>query len=150
LNAVETVNGDVEATGAYGSAELETTNGSITTDGVKGGLKVSTTNGEITVRRQEGRLKAETTNGGIRLERLAFKDGLRAETTNGSITLVLESPESVNADLVAETTNGHVSVDFPVTLRSLHQSRRRVEARIGQGGPEINLTTTNGSISITK
>ncbi len=150
LNKVETVNGDVEATGAYGSAELETTNGSVIADGVKGSLSVSTTNGGITVRRQEGRLEAETTNGAIRLEHLTFKDGLQAETTNGSITLILESAAEVNASLVAETTNGHVSVDFPVTLQNLRQSRRRVEAKIGQGGPEIRLTTTNGSISITK
>ncbi|HVP91296.1 MAG TPA: DUF4097 family beta strand repeat-containing protein [Terriglobales bacterium] len=150
LKTVETVNGDVEASGAYGSAELETTNGSVTADGVKGSLSVTTTNGGITVRRQEGRLEAETTNGGIRLERLTFKDGIRAETTNGSISLAIESPGEINADLVAETTNGHVSVDFPVTLQNLRQSRHRVEAKIGRGGPEIQLTTTNGSISITK
>jgi hypothetical protein len=30
------------------------------------------------------------------------------------------------------------------------QSKHRVEAKIGQGGPEISLVTTNGSIKITK
>ncbi|MEN6310242.1 MAG: DUF4097 family beta strand repeat-containing protein [Acidobacteriota bacterium] len=150
LSKVETVNGDVEATGVFGSAELETTNGSITTDGVKGTLDVSTTNGEIRVSRQEGRLKAETTNGGIRLERLTFKDGIRAETTNGSITLAIEAPDQVDATLRAETTNGHISVDFPVTLQHLRQSRRLIEATIGKGGPEISLETTNGSITIKK
>jgi DUF4097 and DUF4098 domain-containing protein YvlB len=150
LKKVETVNGDVEATGTFGSAELETTNGSVTADGVKGTLDVSTTNGGIRVARQEGRLTAETTNGGIRLEKLTFKDGIRAETTNGSITLAIEAPDQVNALLRAETTNGHISVDFPVTLKNLRQSRRLIEAQIGQGGPEISLHTTNGSITITK
>jgi hypothetical protein len=41
-------------------------------------------------------------------------------------------------------------VDFPVTLQNLRQSRRRIEAKIGQGGPEISLHTTNGSITISK
>jgi DUF4097 and DUF4098 domain-containing protein YvlB len=150
LRKVETVNGDVEATGTFGSAELETTNGSVTADGIKGTMDVSTTNGGIKVSRQEGKLRAETTNGNIRLERLTFKDGIRAETTNGSITLAIEAPDQINALLRAETTNGHISVDFPVTLKNLRQSRRLIEAQIGQGGPEISLQTTNGSISITK
>ena len=150
LNKVETVNGDVEVTGVLGSAEIGTTNGSIAADGVKGALDISTTNGGIKVSRQEGKLAAETTNGSIRLEKVSVKDGLNAETTNGSITLVIESPAEVNADLVAETTNGHVSVDFPVTLQNFRRSRRRVEAKIGRGGPEIQLTTTNGSITIAK
>jgi DUF4097 and DUF4098 domain-containing protein YvlB len=150
LKKVETVNGDVEVTGAFASAELETTNGSVTADGVKGSLDVSTTNGGIKVARHEGKLRAETTNGNIRLERLTFKDGIRAETTNGSITLAIESSGEINASLLAETTNGHISVDFPVTLKNLRQSRRLIEAQIGQGGPEISLHTTNGSITITK
>lgn len=148
--ALNNVNGDVEATGVFGSAEIETTNGSITTDGVKGSLDVETTNGGIKVSRQEGRLRAETTNGGIRLERLTFKEGIKAETTNGSITLAIEAPDQIDATLRAETTNGHISVDFPVTLQNLRQSRHLIEATIGKGGPEISLETTNGSITITK
>lgn len=150
LSRIETVNGDVEATGVFGSAEIETTNGSITADGVKGSLDAETTNGGIRVSRQEGKLRAETTNGGIRLEHLTFKDGIRASTTNGSITLAIEAPEQIDATLRAETTNGHVSVDFPVTLQHLRQSKRLIEATIGKGGPEISLETTNGSITITK
>ena len=94
LRTIETVNGDVDVTGLFGSAELE--------------------------------------------------------TTNGSITLAIEAPDQINASLLAETTNGHISVDFPVTLKNLRQSRRLIEAQIGQGGPEISLHTTNGSITLTK
>jgi DUF4097 and DUF4098 domain-containing protein YvlB len=150
LKSVETVNGNVEATGSFGSAVLETTNGSVTAEGIKGSLDATTTNGGIKVFGLEGRLNAETTNGSIRLEKLTFKDGIRAETVNGSISLAIEAPEQLNANLRAETTNGHLSVDFPVTLKNLRQSRRLIEAQIGQGGPEIRLETTNGSITITK
>ncbi len=150
LATIETVNGGIEATGVFGSGELETTNGTVRVEGAKGSLKAATTNGDIRVSQLDGKLEAETTNGGIRLEGVTFKDGLSAETTNGSITLVLVSPETVNATLVAETTNGHVSVDFPVTVKNLRQSKKRIEAQIGQGGPEISLHTTNGSITITK
>jgi len=150
LDEVETVNGGIEVTGRYGRAVAGTTNGSVTVEDASGELKASTTNGGIQVSRFEGKLQAETTNGNIRLEGLTFKDGISAETTNGSITLAIASPETVNANLLARTTNGHITVDFPVTLKNLTQSKHRVEAKIGQGGPEISLETTNGSIKITK
>jgi DUF4097 and DUF4098 domain-containing protein YvlB len=150
LDGVETVNGGVEVTGPYSRADVGTTNGSITVKDVSGELKADTTNGTIQVSRFEGKLEADTTNGNIRLEGVTPKDGIAAETTNGSISLALVSPETLNADLSASTTNGHITVDFPVTLKALRQSRRRVEAKIGQGGPEISLHTTNGSISLTK
>lgn len=51
LDKVETVNGDVDVMGMFGSAELETTNGTVTADGIKGTLNVSTTNGGIKVAR---------------------------------------------------------------------------------------------------
>jgi DUF4097 and DUF4098 domain-containing protein YvlB len=150
LKRVETVNGDVEASGSFGAAVLGSTNGSVTAEGVRGVLHAETTNGGIRVVGLDGRLDAETTNGSIHLEKLTFRDGIRAETTNGSIRLALESAAPVNATLRAGTTNGHVSVDFPVTLKTPRQSRREIEAQIGQGGPEISLHTTNGSISITR
>lgn len=150
LDKVETVNGGVDVTGRYGRATVETTNGTVTVEDASGELKADTTNGGIQVNRFEGKLQAETTNGNIRLEGLTFKDGIAAETTNGSITLAIASPETLNANLLARTTNGHITVDFPVTLKNLSQSKHRVEAKIGQGGPEISLETTNGSIKITK
>ncbi|MCX6568170.1 MAG: DUF4097 family beta strand repeat-containing protein [Candidatus Aminicenantes bacterium] len=150
LDEVETVNGGVEIAGRYGRAAVGTTNGSVSVEDASGELKAYTTNGGIQVNHFEGKLQAETTNGNIRLEGLTFKDGLTAETTNGSITLAIASPDALNADLLARTTNGHITVDFPVTLKNLTQSKHRVEAKIGQGGPEISLETTNGSIRLTK
>ena len=143
-----TVNGSVEITGRYGRLAAGTTNGQVSVENASGQLEAGTTNGTVRIRGFEGRVRARTTNGNVRLERLTFKDGVDAKTTNGSIHLGIESPETLNADLSARTTNGFISVDFPVTLQNLRQSRRVVEARIGQGGPEISLQTTNGSITI--
>jgi DUF4097 and DUF4098 domain-containing protein YvlB len=150
LDGVGTVNGSVEVSGRFERGDVGTTNGDVTIEGGSGELEVSTTNGSIRVRRFDGRIEADTTNGNVRLEDLTFKGGLSAGTTNGSITVSLTNAEGLNADLRAHTTNGSVTVDFPVTLKNLSQSRRRVEARIGQGGPLIELETTNGSIRITK
>lgn len=150
LDGVVTVNGGIEIGGIYRRAEVGTTNGSITVKDASGELEAGTTNGSIHIARFEGRLEADTTNGQIKMEAVTIKGGLSAETTNGGITLAVASPETLNADLQAGTTNGHITVDFPITLQNLHQSKRRIEGRIGQGGPEISLHTTNGSISLTR
>lgn len=150
LSEVETVNGGVDVTGRYGRAEVGTTNGTVTVKDASGELDAGTTNGGVNVTGFEGRITADTTNGNIKLEGVTFKDGLSAETTNGSITLAVASPETLNADLRAGVTNGHITVDFPITLQNLKQSKRRIEGKIGQGGPEISLHTTNGSINLTK
>ncbi len=150
LDGVGTVNGSVEVSGRFERGDIGTTNGNVTVAGGSGELEVSTTNGGIRVRRFDGRVAARTTNGNIRLEGLTFGGGLSAGTTNGSITVSLANAEGLNADLRARTTNGSVTVDFPVTVKNLRQSRRRVEARIGEGGPLIELGTTNGSIRLTR
>lgn len=150
LSELKTVNGDVDVAGRYGRAEVGTTNGSVSVRDASGEFEARTTNGEVRFSRFEGRLEAGTTNGDIELEAVTLKDGLAAETTNGSITLALAGPGSLNADLRARTTNGHITVDFPITLQNLSRSKRRVEGKIGQGGPQISLGTTNGSITLTK
>ncbi|MDD8014245.1 MAG: DUF4097 family beta strand repeat-containing protein [Acidobacteriota bacterium] len=150
LEDVETVNGGITLSGGYGRIDAGTTNGSISVENASGDIKAATTNGEVRINGFDGRVQADTTNGDIRLEGLTFKNGVEAETTNGSITLAIISPETLNADLRAGTTNGRVSVDFPVTLQNLSRSRRRIDGRIGQGGPAISLHTTNGSITLTR
>jgi DUF4097 and DUF4098 domain-containing protein YvlB len=150
LSKFETVNGGVEVSGPYTRADVGTTNGSVTVRDASGAFEAGTTNGGIRFSHFEGRLEAGTTNGSIKLEGIAFKDRLSAETTNGSITLAVADPEALNADLKARTTNGHVTVDFPITLQSLSQSKHRVEGTIGKGGAQITLETTNGSIHLTK
>jgi len=150
LRDVETVNGDVHVTGPYGAINVSTTNGGIEASAAKGEIEAETTNGDIRVRDIEGRAKFETTNGSIRLEQVRLTASLEAETTNGGITLHIENPNEVNAALRAETTNGHISFDFPVTLKKIRKSPHSLEVEIGQGGPEILLSTTNGSITITR
>lgn len=147
LRDVETVNGAVDITGGYASVKAETTNGRISVRDVSGNVSLETTNGGIEVVGLDGGLEAETTNGGIRIEGLTFKGGVKAETTNGSITLGLKDPAKVNAFLNAEVVNGGIEVGFPLTLSKI--SKKHIEARLGTGGQEIKLETTNGSIRIT-
>lgn len=150
LGRVRSTNGSVYITGPVGHTNASTTNGRVELDGAKGTISLSSTNGKIEAANVKGELDADTTNGSIVLELISFEDEIKAKTTNGSITLRVGSLEKVNADLYARTTNGSISLDLPVTLKSMKKSRRSLEGQIGQGGSEISLRTTNGSIKITK
>ncbi len=150
LGKVKSTNGSVYITGPVGQTNASTTSGKIEVHGAQGNISLSSTNGRIEAVNIRGELDADTTNGTIVLEMLSIEDTIKAKTTNGSITLRVGSLEKVNADFNARTVNGSISLDLPVTLKSMKKSRRSLEGQIGQGGPEISLRTTNGSITITK
>ena len=106
----------------------------------------SATNGRIRAAGLSQGAEAKTTNGVIDLAFDAVTErGITAETTNGAIKISL--PPGVNADLTARVTNGQISHDG-LDLHISEESRRRVDGRLGSGGPVIRLETTNGAISV--
>jgi len=68
-------------------------------------------------------------------------------TVNGGITLTL--PAGVNTEVHAETVNGDLDTDFPLTVTGRF-GPRRLRGTIGNGGRTLNLTTVNGSIRLRK
>lgn len=127
--------------------EVDTVNGKVRVRGVAGRVVADTTNGGIEMEDVRGSVKAATTNGGIRVElaEVAAGQGMRFSTTNGAIRLTLPRDARVSVD--AGTTNGGIDLDDLVAdVRS--KSRRHLRADVNGGGPEIELSTTNGGIRI--
>jgi hypothetical protein len=124
---------------------IKSTNGSIKIAGVAGRVSIATTNGEV---RATGLAEATTvtaTNGEISLDFARVGGAVACETTNGTIEIAL--PREAGAELSARVTNGAIEHShLPVKVKE--DSRRRLEATIGAGGPEIRLATTNGAISV--
>jgi DUF4097 and DUF4098 domain-containing protein YvlB len=150
LEMIRSVNGSVRIFGPLGDVKARTTNGSIRLEDVSGQISCSTTNGNVEALDIRGQVLARSTNGSLHLEIASVVDDITASTTNGSITLDIVS-RNIDANLEARTTNGRISVDFPVTLPAgWSSSKRRVEGKIGDGGPLITLKTTNGSVRIQK
>ncbi len=123
-----TVNGGVRAESLAADAEVRTVNGDV---------RVSTT----------GTARAQTVNGSITaaMGRADWAGRLEFETVNGSIDLTL--PGNAGAEVRAETVNGEIVTDFPVTVQGRF-SRRRLNGTIGGGGRELQLKTVNGSVEI--
>jgi DUF4097 and DUF4098 domain-containing protein YvlB len=72
---------------------------------------------------------------------------VRAHTSNSGITLHL--PGEVNARLSASTSNGSISSDFEMRMRGQFD-KHHLEGSLGNGGPLIDLSTSNGSIRIVR
>lgn len=129
--------------------DLEAFNGGIGVDGVAGRLDMQTTNGGISLRRVSGDVRGSTTNGGVTVELDGDRwsgAGLDVRTTNGGVTLSV--PAAYNARLETGTVNGGMQIDFPITVQG--SIGRHFTTTLGNGGPPIRVTTTNGGVRIRK
>jgi Putative adhesin len=149
LNA-ETSNGPVELQDIDGAVEVHTSNGHVRAEGIRGALEATTSNSSIhaTLEKVDGSVKVQSSNGGIDLTLPPnLQSAVRAHTSNSGITLHL--PGEVNARLSAGTSNSAISSDFEMRMRG-EISKHHIEGAIGNGGPLIDLSTSNGPIRITK
>lgn len=127
--------------------EARTVNGGIEARGIADEVEARTVNGAIAVE-ANGPVSAETVNGAIEA-RLGSEpsEDLRFKTVNGGIRLVL--PNGTDADVDIRTVNGSIDTDFPLTIRG-RWGPKSASGEIGAGGPEIELSTVNGSIALVR
>ena len=150
LDRISTSNGGIRVADGAGPTILRTSNGSIHIEDLKGSVEARTSNGAIDARLDSaaGPLKFETSNGSVQLRLPAkFDDDVRIHTSNGSITV--RAPENLNARVSARTSNSKITSEFDVRSRG-DISRHHLEGTIGAGGPLLDLSTSNGSINITR
>ncbi|HNY40698.1 MAG TPA: DUF4097 family beta strand repeat-containing protein [Bryobacteraceae bacterium] len=146
-----TSNGSIEVTEFSGAAILKTSNARIRAEGIRGNFAAETSNGSIDVNIEEldaGRsLKLDTSNSTISLNMAKYNSNpVIADTSNGSINVRL--PAAVNAEVRASTSNGSITSDFELTTRTI--SKTKLDGRLGNGGPLLDLSTSNGSIRLLK
>ncbi len=126
---------------------LKTNNGGISIADVSGRLEFSALNGGVSLRRVGGNVKGGTTNGGLNVELSGERwdgEALEVNTTNGGVSMSI--PENYSAHLETGTVNGHLSVDFPVTVQG--NITRELAVNLGAGGATIRAMTTNGGVKI--
>jgi Toastrack DUF4097 len=123
-----------------------TVNGEINAESMQSDVDSHTVNGSIHVI-TNGTATASTVNGSVNVTmgRGDFPEGGYFKTVNGGITLRVAG--TIDADLNAETLNGSITSDFPITVRGT-TSPRRIRGTIGNGGHSLTLSTVNGSIKL--
>jgi hypothetical protein len=146
----ETSNSSIELEGVDGNVRAHSSNGHIRAERVNGSVDADTSNNGVTVdvARTDKEVRIDTSNSGVELELPRnFSSGVRIQTNNGPITLRMA--EGANARISARTSNSSIDTDFEVRARG-ELSRNRLEGEVGNGGPLIELTTSNSSIHLLK
>jgi hypothetical protein len=129
--------------------DLVSTNGGITIEGIRAKMKFETTNGGIRLEGVGGEVSGRTTNGGVHIALSGDTwdgKGLEVRTTNGGVKLSV--PAGYSAHLETATTNGGINVGFPVTVQG--KIDRKLSVDLGDGGPTVRVTTTNGGVRISE
>jgi hypothetical protein len=124
-------------------------NGGIKISDLRGNIEFETMNGGVTLTRLGGEVHGRTTNGGLTVELAGDRwdgSGMDVTTTNGGVKL--DVPANYSAHFETATVNGGLRVDFPVTVQG--RLTKEMSFDVGQGGPTIKITTTNGGVKITK
>ena len=165
LRRVESSNGPIKLSGVrVAGTELTTSNGPVVVDSAPGSdLAAASSNGGIDLSGVEGYVTATTSNGGITVEDCGGVTGLK--TSNGPISaeisavrgdvtisssnggIALRLAEDLNARVVATTSNGRVTVD-DLPLRASESTGTSVSGLLGDGGPTITVTASNGGIDL--
>ena len=132
LDAVETVNGNVNISGVSGKVVAESVNGDLDVSDLAGDVGLSTVNGTI---------EAEFST-------LGDQQRVKVETVNGRVTVKL--PENADVDISADTLNGGINAsDFGLeTDKGFVGSD--LNGKIGNGSARLNIDTVNGAIKIRK
>jgi DUF4097 and DUF4098 domain-containing protein YvlB len=145
---IVTVNGDIVISGISASSlTLTDTNGAITASSISATTMAATdTNGSVGITCTScGSATVTTTNGSVTmtLSTLSLGGTYTVTSTNGNVNLTL--PVIASCKITPNTTNGTVSAasNLGVTLTN------HTTTTMGTGSATVNLTTVNGSITVT-
>jgi hypothetical protein len=125
---------------------LKSNNGGLTISDVRGEIHFQANNGGVQLKRVGGDVSGATVNGGIQVELAGnIWDGRQMEvsTRNGGVTVAM--PSYYSAHMQAETREGRIQSDFPVTV-SGDVRPRNLDFNLGGGGPLIHVSTENGGV----
>lgn len=127
--------------------DLATHNGGVHIADVDGTIRFDAVNGGVSLDGLAGDVRGATENGGVRVSLVGDRwrgAGLDVRTQNGGVTVSV--PDRYNAELETGTVNGHMSIDFPITVSG--RLYRDVSTRLGTGGAPVRVRTTNGGVNI--
>jgi DUF4097 and DUF4098 domain-containing protein YvlB len=114
----------------------------------------------------DGDVRASSVSGDVRMERLRAS-GVRASSVSGNVFVLVDTllgsgdlrfssvsgdvtaelPKGIDADVTMRSVSGQLDSEFPLTLNG-RMSRSRLEARIGRGGRQLEVSTVSGDVRL--
>lgn len=162
--------GSIRVERVSGRLELTTGDGSITASEVSGELTVRTGDGSVRISDARGRLDLNTGDGSVDVS--GRLHGVKLSTSDGSIVLRAEAGTEMSSDWAVTTGDGAVDVYLPAELGAdidaqtgdgavrselkvsqdvegdSDEDRRTLRGRVGSGGKNIRIRTSDGSIRL--
>lgn len=148
---LHTSNGSIEVVEVKGDLRLESSNGSIATDRTLGAVHAHTSNGAVTCRNTAGPVDLESSNGVVAVDYIGTLPpdaAIACVSSNGSVKLTL--PGDAAFSLNAQTSNGRIRNDFPISIVAGDDVKKQMVGDVGGGGATVRLRTSNGSIVVSK
>ena len=148
--------------------DLHSGDGHIRVDGTSAPAKLDTGDGHIEVRDFNGALRAHTGDGHMSIDGVFTDVDLRTgdghvdftakpgskmssawliRTSDGRVEVRL--PQDLAAELYAHTGDGHITLDFPVTVNGSIE-RSKIRGTLNGGGPLLEIATGDGGIRVAK
>ncbi|MFI5370224.1 MAG: DUF4097 family beta strand repeat-containing protein [Candidatus Eisenbacteria bacterium] len=163
---IETGDGDVTLAPLGGAVRVHTGDGAVSAEGLHGDLRLESGDGQIRARDLEGHLFAHTGDGSIAVSgrftglELSSGDGrIEATVTSGSKvsetwslhtgdgSIVLRVPRDLAADLEADTGDGSIDADLPVSVEG-RLVGHHMHGHLNGGGELLRLRSGDGNIHI--
>ena len=142
-----THNGEVHARGLRGDCRLVTHNGRVEAQDFVGDAYLETHNGAVVAAGRSGSVTLITHNGPIQADLRASESlGGSITTHNGSVKVILGP--STNTVLRCRTHHGTLNATVP--LQDATVKRSVLQGRVGTGGDLLEVSTHNGSVTVTK
>jgi len=132
-------------------SDIELINGDLSIENIAGEVDVEVVNGSIKATQLSGNSEISAVNGSVNVDYKAHVDDIESieiETVNGRIELFI--PQSINANVSADTMHGSIKTAFGLTAKKSTFSGHNLRGEIGSGGTKIDLDSINGSIKLLK
>lgn len=129
---------------------IDSVNGRVGVEGVTGHVIAKSVNGAVTVTGAAADSELSTVNGAVELD-LQQMSGKQVslKTVNGRIALTL--PAGMGAHFKASTVHGEIESNFDLPVRRARFAPgASFDSTIGDGAVEVNLSTVNGGIHLTR
>lgn len=143
---LKTAGGSISIEDLQGDIDANTSGGSIRIYDVTGDVDIHTSGGSIKTNNVSGKIDAHTSGGSINAVFSTQPEHDASFTTSGG-SIHARLPSDAAFELDASTSGGRISSDFDVNGRTKKQS---IRGTVNGGGPEIELKTSGGSVSIDK
>jgi DUF4097 and DUF4098 domain-containing protein YvlB len=125
--------------------EFSVTSDSLSASALLGPVVLKTADKNITLDRVQGSIEVVNRNGSVAVTQAPALATVSIENKHGSVDLGL--PGSAGFLLHAMTRNGDMENDFGLTTTGT-ESNRMLAGSVAGGGPAVNVTTSDGDVTI--